>query len=694
MGIAAIPWDLMSVNLPNNMDSTRQQEILDALPVLVFLERAGRIVFANAEARQMLGLAESAWLERPVEDVLWGLYPGTAEPQTLLKGTRRGSPFHATMPVQNGTIVPVEGTYCILNPEQREAVIVAHPGGRERAPNPGLMEDVLSSIPEAVAIEHGNHLLYTNPAFTRMFGYTAEECSGGSLRRLIVPETRQNELAMMERTVDEQGRAIFETVRLNRRGELLDVAMQVAPLLVNGAKTGYVFTFRDIGDRRQTEAKLEHDALHDVLTGLPNRTLFIDRLTLSLSRRLRRRDRSCGVLFVDLDRFKEINDTLGHAAGDELLMEVARRLCAVLRPQDSAARLGGDEFALLVDDVQAVGDLEAVARRILGELSRPVDIFGQPVQVVASIGVAMAGPDHTAPELLIRDADFAMYRAKQDGGGRIEIFDKHLEVQVTTLQERERELRMALSNRQFSIWYQPIYRLSNGKLEGFESLLRWRRNNGEIDGIRDLLEAADDTGLSITLGRETMNAVCERLQGWSGRMPQGDLTVSMNVTERQFYHPEMVAQLKRGIAASGVNPARLLFEVAESTLNENPDAAVAIMQRMVDCNVRLAIDNFGAGLAPLNHLVRLPVEVVKLAPKLTMAATSKGREQMVLESLIHLGHRLGVQVVAQGIETTEQLQALARMGCEFGQGHFLSQVLDPERTEQLAAHGWASAPGA
>jgi Amt family ammonium transporter len=694
MEIAAIPWDLMNVNLPNNADSARQQEILDALPVLVFLERAGRIVFANAEARQMLGLAESAWLERPVEDVLWGLYPGTAEPQTLLRGTRRGSPFHATMPVQNGTLLPVEGTYCILNADQREAVIVAHPGGRERAPKAGLMEDVLSSIPEAVAIEHGNHLLYTNPAFTRMFGYSAEECSGGSLRQLIVPETRQNEMAMQQKTVDEQGRAVFETVRLNRRGELVDVSMQVAPLLVNGAKAGYVYTFRDIGDRKQTEAKLEHDALHDVLTGLPNRTLFLDRLTLALSRGLRRRDRSCGVLFLDLDRFKEINDTLGHAAGDELLMEVSRRLCAILRPQDSAARLGGDEFAVLVDDVQSVGDLDTVAKRVLAELSRPVDLFGQPVQVVASIGVAMAGPDHTAPELLIRDADFAMYRAKQDGGARIEIFDRHLEVQVSSQQERERELRAALNNRQFAMWYQPIYRLVNGKLEGFEALLRWRRSNGEIVGIRDLLEVADDTGLSITLGRETMNAVCGLLQGWSGRMPQGDLTASINVTHRQFYHPEMVSQLKRVIAESGVNPARLLFEISENTLNENPDAAVAIMQRMVDCNVRLAIDNFGSSLAPMNHLVRLPVEVVKLAPKLTAAAASRGREQVLLESLIQFGHRLGVQVVAQGIETTEQLQALARMGCELGQGHFLSHALDPERTEALAAHGWATAPEA
>ncbi|MGH9598562.1 MAG: PAS domain S-box protein, partial [Terracidiphilus sp.] len=282
----------MSLNLPENSDSIEQQDILDALPVLVFLERAGRIVFANAEARQMLGLGEAEWVSRPVEDVLWGLFPGTAEPQTLLTGTRKGSPFHATVPTLSGRLLPVEGTYSILDAELREAVIVAHPGGRERAPKSRLMEDVLASIPEAVAIEHGNHVLYTNPAFTRMFGYSAEEASGGSLRELIVPETRLSEVAMLEKQVDESGRATIETTRMNKAGELVDVSLQAGPLLVDGAKVGRVLTFRDIGERRQTEAKLQHDALHDVLTGLPNRALFTDRLALALSRRSRRLDQS------------------------------------------------------------------------------------------------------------------------------------------------------------------------------------------------------------------------------------------------------------------------------------------------------------------------------------------------------------------------------------------------------------------
>ena len=664
------------MNLPENSDSAQQQEVLDALPVLVFLERAGRIVFANAEARQMLGVAEGEWTPRPVEDVLWGLFPGTAEPQTLLTGTKKGSPFHATLPAKGGRLQPVEGTYSILDAELREAVIVAHPGGRERAPKSRLMEDVLASIPEAVAIVHSNHVLYTNPAFSGLFGFTADEVSGGNLRDFIVPETRQSENAMLEKSVDEYGHASIETVRVNKDGELVDVALLARPLIVDGSKAGYVYSYRDIGERKQIEAKLQFDAMHDVLTGMPNRALFLDRLSLALTRRSRRRDQSCGVLFLDLDHFKDVNDALGHAAGDELLTAVAERLRTALRPQDTAARLGGDEFGVLVENILTVADLDIVATRVVQAMQRPFDIFGHPVQMCASVGAAMAGPDHLTPDQLLRDADLAMYRAKQHGGARFEVFDKNLETQVSGPQLRERELRQVLDKREFEIWYEPIYRLATGRVEGYEALLRWRRTDGTIDSFDDLLAVAEDTGLSISLGRETLEAVCRQLQSWTHGAEDPELTMNINLTQRQFYHPDLVAQMKRVLEETGADAARLMFEVSEITLNEDPDAAVAILQRMVDLNVRVAVDHFGAGLAPLNHLVRLPIDVVKIDPKLTQSATMAGRQLALVQALMQLGHTLGVQMMAQGIETPEQLDALRRMGCELGQGSLLSKPLE------------------
>ena len=661
-----------------------QREVLDSLPVLVFLERGGKIIFANAEARQMLGQPEAEWLPRPIEDVLWGLFPGTAEPQTHLTGTRHGSPFHATLPTANGRLVPIEGVSSISSAQQHDGIIVAHPSQKERAPKSRLMEDVLSSLPEAVAIEHHNHVLYTNPAFTRMFGYATEETGGGSLRELIVPETRINENAALLRVVDEQGYAAAETVRVNKAGELMDVSTQIAPLLVDEAKVGYVFTFRDISELKQTEAKIQHDVMHDVLTGLPNRALFFDRLHLTLVRRLRHPENGCGLLYLDLDDFKALNERLGHAAGDLLLLSIAGRIRAALRPQDSAARLGGDEFGVLVENISAPQDLEAVASRIVRELERPFDVFGHEVHASASIGAAMAGAEHNTPDQLLHDADLAMYRAKQAGRGRFELFTKHLETGVARRHEHESELQAALDGRQFTYLYQPIYQLAGGRLAGFESMLSLGRADYTVEEFDSLLVAADDAGLSIALGYDTLGTVCSQLRAWSGAVALESWFVSVNLTRRQLFHPELIARLVQALASSGAEPSRLVFEIPEGALNETPDAAAAVLQRLADCQVRVSIDDFGSSLAPLNQLLQLPVKMVKLAPRLTAAAFASARQQAMLESLFHLAHALGIAVVAQGIETREQAAWLARMGCALGQGPLLSSPLDAEGALELA----------
>jgi len=558
-----------------------------------------------------------------------------------------------------------------------------------------MMEDVLACIPDAVVVLRGKRIAYVNAAFTRIFGYTAEEAIGGNLRELIVPEARQQEIALLRKTMEEFGSASLDTVRKNKEDALMEVALEVRPLAENGEKAGLVITFRDIGVRKRMEAKLQHDALHDTLTGLPNRALFLDRLNQAFIQRSRRRGQNCGVLFLDLDRFKEINDSLGHAAGDELLIAVAERLCGALRPQDTAARLGGDEFAILVENIRSIADIKRVASRVLQAMEPEFKVCGRTLRAFASIGVAMAAPDHVAPEMLIRDADFAMYHAKQDGGGRFEIFDKQLEVAATSLHELEQELRRVLDEHQFEVWYQPICGLSSGKLEGFESLLCWRRADGTVATFSDLQAIAEETGLSISLGREKMGLVCRQLQIWTEALPQIELTLATNVTLRQFYHPDFVAQLKKTLAATGADPARLLLEIGEATLSENPDAALAVFERLLDCNVRLAVGDFGSGLAPLNHLVRLPLDVLKLEPRLTLAATHTGRQVAVLESLIQLGSKLGVQVIAQGIETQQQLEALVRMGCEVGQGPLLSPALDLSHAQRFAERGtWKFAPEA
>lgn len=683
--MAVLVWDGIGLMGPEDPGSAQQRIVLDALPALVFMERGGMIVYANAEARREIGV-EGAWQERPVDDVLWGLHAGTAEPRTHITGSARSSPFHATLACRNGRMTPVEGTQCLVDALKRESVIVAQVAGRERRPKPGLMEDVLASLPEAVAIVYGSKVLYTNPAFTRIFGFHADEVSGGDLREILVPETRLYEHFMLQKLVDEKGHASVETVRFNNKGELVDVAMQVSPLKVNGGKAGYVFTYRDIGERKQVEAKLQHDAMHDVLTGLPNRALFTDRLKQAMNRRERRADHGCAVFFLDVDRFKQINDTLGHAAGDALLMAMADRLLNVVRPHDTAARMGGDEFAVLVENIMSVQDLDAVAGRILAELDRPFEVLGHRLQVVASVGIALAHDDHRTPEELIIDADVAMYRAKQEGGHRYAIFDRHMEVQISSQQERERELRAVVTNREFVYWYQPIYWLADGRLEGFESLLRRKMPSGALESFRDMLPVADETGLSISLGRDAIESACSQLIEWDRRMPGNGMTLSLNLSRRQFYHEELVAHLGKTLASTRIDPSRLLFEVSERTLNEDPDKALAILQRMVDGGVRIAMDNFGAALAPLNHLLRMPLDLVKLDAKVTASVTGTGRQQAMVESLIHVCRAAGVVLLAHGIETQAHLRILQEMGCELGQGYFLAPPVDAQQAENLVAH--------
>jgi diguanylate cyclase (GGDEF)-like protein/PAS domain S-box-containing protein len=671
------------VNLSENADCLDQRLILDALPVLVFLERQGNIVFANAEARRMLGLADGAWNTRPVEEVLWGLFPGTAEPQTLLTGTRQGSPFHATVPAANGRLMAVEGTYCLLDPASREAVIVAHPGGRDRAPKTRLMDDVLASLPEAVAIEHGNHLLYTNPAFARMFGYDDEEASG-SLRDLIVPQVRRSEDAMLLKAVDEKGGVAVETVRSTRSGELVAVGLHVAPLLVNGARVGYVYSFRNIGDHKEAEATQQHNAMHDILTGLPNRALFQDRLHLALMRRLRRPEVRCGVLCLDLDRFKDVNDALGHAAGDVLLKEVALRLTTVLRPQDSAARLGGDQFAVLVENIAAVSDLEVVAQRVLREVGLPFEIYGHTIQSKVSLGGALAGAAHNAPELLIRDAKLAMKRAKQAGGARLEVSDRHLEFTGGSQKERERELRDAIDTQQYEFRFQPVFQLREGWLDGFAISLWWQRRDGAMEDFRTTPDVAKDASLSDHVTWASLAAACEQLRMWAEVLPARRPYLTVNVMARQFYHPDFVAQLYRVVEGSGADPSRLVLELSESTLNESPEMAATILQRLAEMKLQVAMGQFGSSLGPLNHLLRLPLNMVKLDGMLIPRGASASKYRAVLEALLGIGQSVGIQMVIEGVSSEEQFLCDAQAGHLFGHSALHSEAVSAEEALRLA----------
>jgi diguanylate cyclase (GGDEF)-like protein/PAS domain S-box-containing protein len=672
----------MDVKLWHNSNAMEQRQVLDALPVLVFLERAGCIVFANAEAVQVMGRAEPEWLNRPIDEVIWGLSAGSAEPQTSLI-SRKGSTFHATLATGSGRILPVEGTYQVLHTDRREGVIVAQLSERERRNRPQLMEQVLACIPEAIAIVMGGKVMYTNPAFTQMFGFPADEIAGESLQDVIVPETRQHEQVALERLAEERGLAAVDTMRLRKDGELLDVALHMAPLTIAGMRAGYVFTHRDIGERKQVESRVLQDATHDALTGLPNDVLFRDRLKLALSRQARRPEQRCGVLLLEVDGFRELQASLGHAGADQLLTVMASRLQNVLRPHDTAARTGEDNFAILAEGIATPADLEAVAARVLSEFEKPMSIFGNSVEISIRIGAAMPLRDSESLDALMANADIALHRAKQSGGHGYEIYERHSDVQLADNATRERALRNALARGEFDYWYQPFFRLQTGQVEGFETLLRDRQTGP--GNFRDLLAAAENTGLSVTAGGEIMQNAWQRLQHWNAAIPGGRILLAVPVTRRHLYHESLIEIVEQLALTELADPTHLMLDVSESAISENPQRAQAILQRISACGVGIALSDFGASAGALQYLVQLPISMVKIDPGLTQNPPPSSRAMALLEAILHVTKAAGIRTLAQGIDREDQFHFVQSMGFESGQGDLLSAPLSTENAEMLAA---------
>lgn len=651
-------------------ENTEQAELVDQLPALVFIERAGEIVFANAAARQLLGTGQ--WQPRKIESVLeeFAVDAGGGQP------AENGIVFHAMVRTVEGTRRTLEGRYRVLDAGRSEAVMVAR-SVEPAKQSSGIREAALAGLPEAVAIECDEHLIYANVAFMTLFGCT-EEAVGENLRALIVPETRWNEHATLRRAVDERGLMTMETVRMNRAGELIDVCLQCAPLWVEGARVGYVHSYRDIGARKKTESVQQRDALRDVLTGLPNRVLFLDRVELSLRRRLRRPEQNCGVLMLDVDRFRATNEALGAAAGDVLLAGVAERLATCLRPQDTAARVSEDEYAVLLENIVTREDLETVARRVLASMEAPFAVFGHEVRLRVSLGATMAEPRHASSEQLLRDADSALSWAKQAGGNQYKVF----ETEPTQPDAEGGALLEELAQRRFEICYKPVFGMENGRLALFEALVRGWKADGTTDGDRALLASADAAGLTIALCGEMLQAICKQLHGWAEL--EHTVPIALHLTQRQLLHPDLIPQLERALASHPVDPQRLILGIPESALREDLAATVAAAERIRACKVRLALADFGAALAPLGALTQLPVSLLRLD-----AALSARRQDWrpLVTGLIAVGEALQIPVEAQGIETQEQLQQLAHLGCLMGQGPLLARVLTAEEAGRLAHDG-------
>ncbi len=546
------------------------------------------------------------------------------------------------------------------------------------------LRTLFTSINEGLTqVDNDEVIQFVNDRLCQITGYERNEMIGSkTLDLLFDDEGRRLVLkANEERKCGISGQ--YEARLRKKSGEMIWVLVSGAPVINEaGELTGTLGMFMDISTRKRVEEQLLHDAFHDGLTGLANRALFMDHLRLTIERCKSRHSNYYGVLFLDFDRFKVINDSLGHAEGDELLKQIARRLEIVTRAGDLVSRLGGDEFVILLSEMLEVNDAIQVAERIQEDLKKPFDINGNEVLISASIGIALSTDGHKTAEDMLRDADLAMYRAKAKGKARYQVFNQAMRAQATTRLQLETEMRAALERREFAMHYQPILNLVTNELIGFEALVRWQHPTRGMIPPDDFIPAAEETGLILPLGRWILGESCRQMRAWQDAYPQASsLVVSVNLSCKQFLQSDLAEQVALTLKATNLAPRCLKLEITESYLIENNEKAVKIMNHLRDLGVELSLDDFGTGYSSLSYLHSLPVNSLKIDRSFVSRMTESDENGEIVRTIIKLAQNLKMQVIAEGIETAEQLDQLNQLNCGFGQGYLFAKPLEAERAE-------------
>ncbi|MFN0119419.1 MAG: EAL domain-containing protein [Blastocatellia bacterium] len=435
----------------------------------------------------------------------------------------------------------------------------------------------------------------------------------------------------------------------------------------------------DITARKHAEERLKHDARHDPLTDLPNRVVFIERLEQAIARHRQEKDYLFAVLFLDIDRFKMVNDSSGHRIGDQLLVAVARRISAMLRPGDMIARHGGDEFTILLEHLKKPADLGVVVDRILRHVNGPFEINGQEMIISASAGIAMNSVSCEDPEQMLRDADIAMFRAKTRGPGSYEVFSSGMHQEVVSAMRMENDLRNALRDNEFVLHYQPIFRLVDLMVVGFEALIRWNHPQRGMVAPGLFIPVAEENGLIHQIGRWALGETCRQMREWTdllGCLP--DFSLSVNLSPRQFSQPDLAEWVRDLFEQVGLRPQALRLELTESAVMENAAEAERMLSQLRETGASLAIDEFGTGYSSLSYLHRFPIDILKIDRSFINRMDEMARNIEFVRAIVTLAHSLGMSVVAEGVETVTQLDALRELGCEYGQGFYMARPMDKD----------------
>ena len=529
-------------------------------------------------------------------------------------------------------------------------------------------------------IEADGTIVDDSPAVEKVLGYKPDERVGSNAFDYANPNDLEQGTQILRNLLANPGtQKTLEFPWPHKDGSLLYLEVTLTNLLDDPAVRGIVFNWRDITERKAMEERLNHQVLHDSLTDLPNRRLLVDRLEQALARTGRRRGSGVAVLFMDLDGFKVINDSLGHDRGDKLLVEVAKRLRGCLRPEDTLARFAGDEFIALLEEIGGADDALRVTRRITEEFQRPFVLDGREFTLRLSIGVALGEAHTKSPEELLRNADTAMYKAKGDTAD-YQVFDPQMHEQALSRMELENDLRHALEKEEFTVDYQPIFRLGQtDRIEKIEALLHWEHPHRGFMLPDDFIPIAENTGLIIPIGGWVMKEACRQAKEWQERYPsEPPLAVCVNLSAPQVRHPGLLQDVRSALGESGLGAGSLSLELTEGTLLKDTKMIETIFEELKALGVRLVIDDFGKEYSSLSYLNRLPVDGLKIDRLFLESFGENPSNRIIVEAVVSLAHSLGLEVTGEGVESAEQLELLRGMGCDIAQGYHLARPLAPE----------------
>ena len=672
----------------------RYRTLVEQIPAVTYIDKADgsdEPLYTSPQIEGMLGYTPEEWLEGR----LWPerLHPDdrervlAADERFEGRGEKRFSEEYRLI-AKDGSVVWVREEAVLIADEAGEplywqGVIFDITERKEAEEALKESEDRLRSLAdsafEGILIAQEGMILEANRALTNMLGYALEEMLGSSALEFVAPECRD----LVRQKIATGAEEPYEIVGVRKDGSVLDLEVRGRAFTYRGRNVR-VTAVRDITERKALEKHLRQQALHDALTGLPNRKLFVDRLRHALERTRRRSGQKVAVLYMDLDGFKVVNDSLGHEAGDLLLTVVAQRLRRCLRPEDTLARFGGDEFVVLLEDVENPGGAVRAARRIADEFRRPFVLEGRGLYASTSVGIALGDARTKTPEDILRDADTAMYRAKEERAD-YRVFDPSMYERALGRLELESDLRRAVEAEEFVLHYQPIIDLGTGEVWGVEALARWEHPERGLQEPSEFMPVFEESGLIIPIGEMALEEACRLAKGWQDDPRIQPLVVSVNLSARQLGRPDLFRAIEDSLRKTGLDARRLSLDITETAYIRALEEETAALERLKEVGIGISIDDFGVGYSSLSYLKRLPADALKIDLSFVRGLGLDVGDTAIVRMVIDLAHTLGMKVVAEGVEGWAQAALLREMGCDMAQGYYFSEPLSPKAVSRFLA---------